>query len=180
MPPNTTLPWQDEISAMRPYLVRITENARFTHEDAEDIVSDVLIQALRVGYNPNKGATVRTWIIGLTQYRWMKLRWQHGRLKHKPSQVVQLADVESAADPHAGEGVMLAGAYGTALYALLARLPERERIVIRTSFFGEMGDSAALAEEWGVSGGRIYQIRAQALDRMRRWAEEDGALTTPG
>jgi len=53
-----------------------------------------------------------------------------------------------------------------AVRALLPSLPERERELIRLHY-EEQVEFQQIAAEWGVTKGRVSQLHAQALKRMR-------------
>ncbi|MEJ7614650.1 MAG: sigma factor-like helix-turn-helix DNA-binding protein [Candidatus Fervidibacter sacchari] len=54
---------------------------------------------------------------------------------------------------------------------LVARLPERERLVIERLFWDEEG-LTAIAKDLQISIPRVYQLKKQALARLRAWLQE--------
>lgn len=63
----------------------------------------------------------------------------------------------------------------TVVRALVERLPERERAILRGHYYDQR-EFQSLALELGVSKGRISQLHAQALSRIRSLLEEKPAV----
>jgi RNA polymerase sigma factor for flagellar operon FliA len=57
------------------------------------------------------------------------------------------------------------------LLALVEQLPERERLVIKYNYFNHVKFDL-LAEQWGVTRGRIAQLHRSALEKLRTSASE--------
>ena len=53
------------------------------------------------------------------------------------------------------------------LLAMVEQLPERERLLIKYTYFNHMAFDA-VAQQWGVTRGRIAQLHRSALDRLRK------------
>lgn len=60
------------------------------------------------------------------------------------------------------------------LHEALADLPERERLVLIRIFVEEQ-DGVELAQELGITGGRVSQIKSQALKNAKNYLEEKKA-----
>lgn len=82
------------------------------------------------------------------------------------------ADESVAANPYAAAELR---ELRTVVRALVERLPERERAILRGHYY-EQREFQALAAEFGVSKGRISQLHAQALARIRSLLEERPAV----
>ena len=63
----------------------------------------------------------------------------------------------------------------SALKELLVRLPEREREIIKSHYL-ESTEFQQLANQMSVTKGRISQLHAQALKRLRAWLDEQPTL----
>ena len=57
------------------------------------------------------------------------------------------------------------------LVALVEQLPERERLVIKYNYFNHIPFDT-VAQQWGVTRGRIAQLHRSALERLRQAAAE--------
>lgn len=57
------------------------------------------------------------------------------------------------------------------LIALVDELPEKERLVIKYSYFNHV-PFEAVAQQWGVSRGRIAQLHRSALTKLRKASSE--------
>ena len=76
----------------------------------------------------------------------------------------ELIDETLAANPYAvTELVQLR----RAVRALLPALPERERELIRRHYDG-LVEFQQIAQDWGLTKGRVSQLHAQALQRLRQ------------
>jgi RNA polymerase sigma factor for flagellar operon FliA len=88
-------------------------------------------------------------------------------LEPEPEQVV---DESLAANPYA---VTELAQLRRAVRSLLPALPEREREIIRRHY-EEHVEFQQIAAEWGVTKGRISQLHAQALARLRQMMGRPG------
>jgi RNA polymerase sigma factor for flagellar operon FliA len=82
-------------------------------------------------------------------------------IEHDAGEVI---DESLAANPYAVTEPMQ---LKSAVRSLLAALPERERELIRRHY-DEHVEFQHIAADWGVTKGRVSQIHAQALQRLRR------------
>ncbi len=57
------------------------------------------------------------------------------------------------------------------LLALVEKLPERERLLIKYNYFNHV-PFESVAQQWGVTRGRIAQLHRSALERLRKSAAE--------
>ena len=57
------------------------------------------------------------------------------------------------------------------LRSLVERLPDRERLLIKYTYFNHMSFET-VAQQWGLTRGRIAQLHRNALDRLRKWSQE--------
>lgn len=170
--------WQDETKNLRPHLLKVARNnLRGDLDTAEDVVQSAYLEMARTGYDPAKGATVKTWAVN--HVRWMVHKHAartpgpkaedakrrgvcfsmdepdlYGRLRERadPSQ-----DVWSAIEPTLTDD---------AFWAEVDRLPPLQSEVVR--LFGEGLNFAAISEELGVSHQSV----------RKRWRKAMAALST--
>ena len=76
----------------------------------------------------------------------------------------ELIDESLAANPYA---VTELAQLKRAVRSMLPSLPERERELIRRHY-DELVEFQQIAAEWGVTKGRVSQVHAQALQRLRQ------------
>jgi RNA polymerase sigma factor FliA len=82
------------------------------------------------------------------------------------------ADPHPRSDPYSVNELRQLGAI---VRKLMDELPEKERLVI-TGHYVEQTEFQVLAQRLGVTKGRVSQIHAQALTRLREWLEKRPSL----
>jgi RNA polymerase sigma factor for flagellar operon FliA len=110
--------------------------------------------------------------ISLAQIAMITVGLALGALLEESGDSFEPADPHPASNPYAvNELVQLC----SAVEKLMARLPENERLVIRGHYIEHL-EFQRLAQRMSITKGRVSQIHARALLRLRGWLEERPSL----
>jgi RNA polymerase sigma-70 factor (ECF subfamily) len=140
-----------------------------TH-DAEEAAQDGFVKAYRNLGRFREGEPFRPWLLAIVGNEARNRRVAAGRRERlalragegRPVMVAQAAEAEA-----------LAAAEREELLAAVARLPERDRLVIGARFFLELNE-AETAAALGVRRGTVKSRLSRALERLRKEIEADG------
>jgi RNA polymerase sigma-70 factor (ECF subfamily) len=138
--------------------------------DAEEAAQDGFVKAYRHLGRFRQGEPFRPWLLAIVGNEARNRRVAAGRRERlalrageeRPATVAQPAEAEALA---AGER--------EELLAAVARLPERDRLVIGARFFLELNE-AETAAALGVRKGTVKSRLSRALERLRKEIETDG------
>ncbi len=165
---------------------RRTAAARGLGADLDDLIQEATLGLLRAAreYNPKRGAFAA--LAGLC----IKNALNHSLRdrKHRPWKSLPVDESGIEIEPHdaageAPEQQAVDDEQGAKIDALLRRLPTRERRVVELRFGlrdGRPRSRQEVADELGVGLGRVAQIQASALARMRRAAQAGDEEVTVG
>ncbi|MBI4263369.1 MAG: sigma-70 family RNA polymerase sigma factor [Acidobacteria bacterium] len=147
--------------------LRLTRN----RADAEDLVQDTFVKALRFGHRYTPGTNLKAWLLTILHNSWRnRVRGRaRGRLDVDSSRVEDAALAGSAAAPDTPEAVLLRDTLDADLQAALDSLPEafREAVWLRDVeelSYAEI--SSVLAVPLGTVMSRISRGRRLLHERL--------------
>lgn len=157
--PETNLDWEQAIREHGPRLHAIAYRITGSATDAEDVVQEVFLEAVRV----HRDTTIRSmpgWLRQRTTYRAIDRRRSMQR-GHVPLPCIEVSDSLATDEGH--EQCELADS----IRNLVASLPERQAAVFSLYFFERM-DNAEIAETLSIERNAV----AAALSKIRRKIEK--------
>lgn len=175
--------WKEEVVSLRPYLRKVIAiNLRGMSDDADDVLGEAYLRIFRIGYDPTKGCTVKTWATNIARAS----VWEHFRSAAPTTRAgkkkLTTVACEEVLDP-LGQQIEFADLHD--LYAALhdewgarhlqkalERLPERWQRVV---YWREDGLTyREIGKMLGVSESRVYQIAQSVAKTMRPTIERLG------
>lgn len=138
--------------------------------DAEEAAQDGFVKAYRNLGRFREGAPFRPWLLAIVGNEARNRRAAAGR-RERLALRVEEARLETAAGP--AEAEALAAGEREELLAAVARLPERDRLVIGARFFLELNEAEAAAA-LGIRKGTVKSRLSRALERLRKEIGADG------
>lgn len=137
--------------------------------DAEEAAQDAFFKAYRSLGRFRDGAPFRPWLLRIVANEARNRRVAAGRRERLALRVGEAHPVASA---RAAEAEALAAGERKDLLAAVARLDERDRLVIGARFFLELNE-AETAAALGVRRGTVKSRLSRALERLRKEIETD-------
>ena len=138
--------------------------------DAEEAAQDGLVKAYRSLGRFREGAPFRPWLLAIVGNEARNRRVAAGRRERL---ALRVGEARQVAVARAAEAEALAAGEREELLAAVARLSERDRLVIGARFFLELNE-AETAAALGVRKGTVKSRLSRALERLRKEIEADG------
>jgi RNA polymerase sigma-70 factor, ECF subfamily len=138
--------------------------------DAEDATQEAFVKAYYALGRFRPDAPFRPWILRIVAN---EARNRRRSARRRESLALRLAeDRPSGASAQAPEAAVVGAETARALLAALARLPERDRLVVSYRYLLELTE-AETASTLGVRPGTVKSRLSRALDRLREEVGED-------
>lgn len=140
--------------------------------DAEEAAQDGFVKAYRSLGRFREGAPFRPWLLAIVGNEARNRRVAAGRRERLALRVGEERREAVAEAAEAAEAEALAAGQREELLAAVARLPERDRLVIGARFFLELNE-AETAAALGIRKGTVKSRLSRALERLRKEVEVD-------
>jgi RNA polymerase sigma factor (sigma-70 family) len=137
--------------------------------DAEEAAQDAFFKAYRSLGRFRDGAPFRPWLLRIVANEARNRRVAAERQEHL---ALRVGEAAPAAVGRAAEAEALAAGERADLLAAVARLDERDRLVIGARFFLELNETETAAA-LGVRRGTVKSRLSRALQRLRKEIETD-------
>ena len=144
--------------------------------DAEDATQEGLVKAWHALDRFRSDAPFRPWLLTIVANE-ARNRRRSGRRQDDLAMRVAEARPSGDAAP-SPEAAALAGERRRTLLAAVARMPERDRLVIAARFFLDLSE-AETAEVLGCRRGTVKSRMSRALARLRSALDDDRARPLP-
>ena len=138
--------------------------------DAEEAAQDGFVKAYRSLDRFREGESFRPWLLAIVGNEARNRRVAAGRRERLRLRAEEERPVTVAP---AAEAEALAAEEREALLAAVARLPDRDRLVIGARYFLELNE-AETAAVLGIRKGTVKSRLSRALERLRKEIEVDG------
>ncbi|HVL96070.1 MAG TPA: sigma-70 family RNA polymerase sigma factor [Solirubrobacteraceae bacterium] len=147
----------------------ITQNAA----DAEDAAQEAFVRAWRALPRFRDGRPLRPWLLTIVANEARNRRRASGRREHLALRAAGEERHRGGAAP-SPEAALLAGGARAELLGALAKLDERDRLVLGCRFLLDLGE-AETAAALGVRRGTVKSRTARALERLRARVDREVA-----
>jgi RNA polymerase sigma factor (sigma-70 family) len=138
--------------------------------DAEEAAQDGFVKAYRSLGRFRVGAPFRPWLLQIVAN---EARNRRVAAERRERLALRVGEQRPVAVAGAAEAEAMAAGEREALLAAIARLDERDRLVIGARFFLELSE-AETAATLGVRRGTVKSRLSRALERLRKEVEADG------
>jgi RNA polymerase sigma factor (sigma-70 family) len=157
------------VRLLTPALWHVARAYGLDRQSAEDVVQSTLLALVRNADSIREPQAVWRWSTVTAK----REAWRVHRAGSR-EQPVEPADLDGAGPPVPGpEAAVVADDAAVRLWALVARLPELCRRLLRVIAFEQRPNYAAVAAELGRSVGSIGPTRGRCLDKLRRLIADD-------
>ena len=175
----------EHVPFLRAHALGMTHN----REDAEDLVQEALLKALRYFGQYRQGTNVRAWLARILKNtfisQWRSRGGHEQRVMTTLDNLPELAAGSSTTDPVDPHEALQILQEEAAVEKVLRAVPDRYRATLRLHFLGL--SYREIAENLGVPTGtvmsRLHRARKHAMQLVRDSAEAlglSGALASPG
>lgn len=139
-------------------------------DDAEDVVQDAMVKAYRNLARFRPGGPFRAWLLRIVANESSNRRRSAGR---RAQLALRIAHARSSGDvAPSPEEAALAGERRQMLADAVARLPERDRVVVALKWFAQLSE-AEMAIALDCAPGTVKSRVSRALNRLRTEMPEE-------
>lgn len=166
--------WHHFVSLYEPVIYRMARRRGWQHEDARDLVQDVLLAVARAvgSWDPSGPGRFRSWLFRILQNRLIDQFRRRNALATGSGGSSMAIQIQQHADPQVDLPTEIEQEYRRELFLRAADqvrhqvLPTTWRAFWRTSVDGEPAERTA--QELGTTVGAVYLARSRVLMRLRQ------------